>query len=185
MLIIESTANGIGNNFYRIFNNAQKGRSKYKPFFYNWCNRSHLDQFRSEIDEAVEWYQSINHGLRLTSDPLELTPYERKLLKETKVTLNQLMWRQFKMQDMGEDMFQQEYPAFPEEAFISTDTGVFDASVVNERMYYIPEPLKNIPNLPLSLQRYVCNGLNIYEPPKRGEWYFGGCDTALGTGKVI
>ena len=93
------------------------------------------------------------------------------------------MWRQYKLLSMSEQMFRREYPAFPEEAFISTDTGVFDASVVNERMYYIPEPLKNIPNLPLSLQRYLCNGLNIYEPPKRSEWYFGGCDTALGTGK--
>lgn len=32
-IIIESTANGIGNNYYKLFTNAHKERSKYKAFF--------------------------------------------------------------------------------------------------------------------------------------------------------
>lgn len=179
-IIIESTANGY--DFYqKLWQSAERGRSKYKPFFYSWTNRSHLEQFRSEIDEAVEWYKSINKGLRLTSDPLELTPYERKLLKETKVTLNQLMWRQFKMQDM-KDVFVVDFPAFPSEAFLSTNTGVFDANIINERMNYLPEPLKQVEGLPLILQKYIGNGLNIYEQPKPKEKYFGGIDVASGLG---
>lgn len=180
-IIIESTANGY-DYFQSVYQSAEKGRSKYKNFFYGWCNRSHLNQFRSEIDEAVEWYKSINHGFRLSSDPLELTPYERKLLKDTKVTLNQLMWRQFKVLDMGEENFRQEFPAEPSEAFISTDSGVFDATVINERFNYIPEPLKQVEELPLSLQKYIGNGLNIYQLPKPKEKYFGGIDVASGLG---
>ncbi|MCR2042624.1 hypothetical protein NSA23_00705 [Anaerosalibacter massiliensis] len=180
-LIIESTAKGY--DFYHaIWQNAEKGRSKYKPFFYPWTSKTHAMQFKTEIEEAVRWYESTNHGRPLSSDPLELTPYERKLLEDTKVTLRQLMWRRYKMQDM-KDLFVQEYPAYPSECFVSTNKGVFDTNIINERMYYIPKPLKSIEGLPLSLQKYVCDGLNIYETPKQKEWYFMGVDVALGNGQ--
>lgn len=97
MLIIESTANGLGNKFYQLWNDSSNGRSRYKPFFYGWTTRTHLEQFRVEVEESVEWYKSINKGRPLSSDPLELTPYERMLLEKTSVTLKQLMWRQYKM----------------------------------------------------------------------------------------
>lgn len=183
MIIIESTARGMQNYHYKLWQDASKGRSRYKPFFYGWTSKTHLDLFRYEIDLAVEWYKSINKGRKLSSDPLELTPYERMLREKTNVTLLQLMWRQYKLLSMSEEAFRQEYPAFPEEAFITTSHGVFDAEIITERLNYVPEPLKNVPNLPLSLQRYIGNGLNVYELPKKGEWYFGGVDTALGTGK--
>jgi len=180
MIILESTANGIGNNYYNIFGNAEKGRSKYKHFFYGWTNKSHLDQFRSEIDEAVSWYRSTNKGAKLKNNPLELYPYEQKLLEKTNVTLLQLMWRQWKIQDMGEDMFKQEYPAYPMEAFISTDAGVFDANIITERMYHIPDALKKVEGIPATLERYLGHGLNIYQLPKGKDWYFGGIDVAAG-----
>lgn len=184
MVIIESTARGVSNNFYKMWQDSSKNRSRYKGFFYPWTTKTHLNQFRPEVDEAVEWYKSINKGRTLSSDPLELTTYERNLLEKTDVTLLQLMWRQYKLfGGMSEEMFRREYPAFPEESFTSSDVGVFNAETILNRMYYIPEPIKNVEGLPLSLQRYLCNGLNIYELPKKGEWTFGGVDTALGTGK--
>lgn len=179
MLIIESTANGLSNKFYQIWQDSSNKRSRYKAFFYPWTTKTHLDQFRVEIDEAVEFYKSTNKGLPLTGDPLELTPYERMLLEKTDVTLKQLMWRQYKKLDM-KDRFMVEYPSFPNEAFISTDNGVFDANVILERMYHIPKPLKSIPELPKSLQKYIGNGLNIFYPPSPGERYFGGVDTSAG-----
>ena len=66
MVIIESTARGVSNNFYKMWQESSKGRSRYKGFFFSWTNRSHLEQFRAEIDEAIEWYKSINHGYRLS-----------------------------------------------------------------------------------------------------------------------
>lgn len=180
MIIIESTARGY-NHFHKIYTDAEKSRNRYKPFFYSWCNRTHLNQFRVEVEEAVEWYKSINKGNPLSSDPLELTQYERMLLEKTNVTLKQLMWRQYKLLGMSKKLFMQEYPAFPEEAFASTvDSNVFDTDIVNERMYYIPEPLKNVSNLPLDLQRYLANELRIYKTPEPNMWYFMGVDVALG-----
>lgn len=178
-IIIESTANGF-DYFQSVYNMAEKGRSKYKPFFYGWTNRSHADQFKEEVDEAVEWYKSTNKGRPLSSGRLELTPYERKLYEDTKVTLRQLMWRQYKVLDMGEQNFKQEFPAFANESFISTDAGVFDANTINERFNYVPEPLKQVEGLPSNLNIFIGNGLNIYQLPRANEKYFGGIDTASG-----
>lgn len=180
MIIIESTAKGMQNNHYRVWQDSYKGRSRYKPFFYGWTTKSHLDLFRYEVDLAVEWYKSINKGKRLSSDPLELTSYERMLLEKTDVTLLQLMWRQWKLTSMKQNDFYEHFPAFPEESFIATDNGVFDAEIVSERANFLPEPFVNVKGLPLSLQRYLKNGLYIYEEPKPKEWYFAGVDTALG-----
>lgn len=182
MIIIESTARGVSNNFFNIWQESSKGRSRYKPFFYGWCDKSHLDLFRYEVDLATEWYKSINKGNPLSSDPLELTPYERMLLKDTKVTLKQLMWRQWKLQGMEEKTFRQEYPAFPTEAFVTSSTTVFDADTVLNRSYYTPEPLKHIPDLPLSLQKYIGKGLNIYKTPEKNMRYYAGIDVASGLG---
>lgn len=179
MLIIESTADGLGNKFYQLYQDSTNGRSRYKSFFYGWTTKTHLEQFRVEVEEAVEWYKSTNKGRPLSSDPLELTPYERMLLEKTSVTLKQLMWRQYKMLDMKE-RFVVEYPAFPQEAFLNTDAGVFDANVILQRMYHIPEPLKNVPDLPQSLQKYIGNGLKIFYLPKVGMKYFGGIDVSAG-----
>lgn len=182
MIIIESTARGTSNNYFKMWQDSSNKRSRYKPFFYSWCNRSHLEQFRAEVEEGVEWYKSTNHGLTLTRDPLELTPYERNLLDKTDVTLKQLMWRQYKLLSMSEQMFRREYPAFPEEAFTSSSTSVFDADTVLNRMYYVPESTLNVPDLPLLLQKYIGNGLNIYKLPKKNERYYGGIDVASGLG---
>lgn len=184
MIIIESTARGVQNNFYKLCNDSSKGRSRYKGFFFGWCDKSHLDLFKYEVELAEKWFDDrFGYRKLQLKDPLTLTPYERILVEKTKVTIKQLKWRYWKLEGMKEDIFRQEYPAFPEEAFIATDAGVFDANLITERVNFLPEPLKNVSEFPLSLQRYLCNGLNIFEPPKKGEWYYGGVDTALGTGK--
>lgn len=182
-VIIESTARGIGNHHFQIWQESESGRGRYKPFFFPWTNQAHLDLFRYEVDMAVDWWKrTYGKGKTLTADPLETTSYEKTLLEKTDVTLLQLMWRQWKLTTTSESLFMQDFPAFPQEAFISSNSSVYDADTILQRMYHIPKPLKVVPNLPSSLQVYLCNGLNIYQLPKPGEWYFGGVDTALGVG---
>lgn len=176
-IIIESTANGVGNNYYNIFTNAIKGRSKYKAFFYNWF--SNKDQFKSEYKIAEAWYKSENHGVRLSVK--DLTPYEQELYNKGAL-LQQLMWRQWKMQDMTQDQFQQEFPSTPEEAFITSNTGVFDAAMITERYNHLPLPMKysEIKPLPESLLPYYGKGFFVYRDVKRNEKYYGGIDTGAG-----
>lgn len=180
MIIIESTAKGIANNHYQMWQDSEKGRSRWKPFFFGWTTKSHLDLFRYEIDIAVDWYKSINHGKKLTSDPLELDPYEKMLLEKTSVTLLALMWRRWKLAGSTNENFLEHYPAFPSEAFVSTNVGVFDASTILERTYHIPKPILHIEGLTKSLEKFINKGLNIYQLPTPGKMYFVGCDVSAG-----
>ena len=176
-IIIESTSNGIGNNYYNLFTSAYKNNSKYKTFFYNWYQNK--TQFKSDYDQAETWYKSECHGVRLAPD--DLTPYEKDLYDKG-ATLKQLMWRQWKLLDMTLDEFNQEFPSTPEESFVTTSTGVFDAAIITSRYNYLPQPLKynEIKPLPESLIKYFGKGLFIYKNVKRGERYFGGIDTGAG-----
>lgn len=176
-LIIESTANGIGNNYYNIFTNAYKGHSKYKAFFYNWYQNK--TQFKTEYDIADKWYRSEMHGERLAAK--DLTPYEKSLFDKGAL-LKQLEWRQWKLQDMTQDEFNQEFPSLPEEAFITTNVGVFDAGIITERYNHLPLPLKvsEIKELPQNLLPYYGKGLYLYKDIKRKERYYGGIDTGAG-----
>lgn len=176
-LLIESTANGCSNNYYRLYTNSYRGHSKYKAYFFPWY--ANKTAFKDEYIEAETWYKSINHGRRLKGE--DLTAKEKEL-RDNGATLQQIMWREWKLLDTPEKQFKQEYPATPEEMFQSTDIGVFDANTITERYNYIPNILniKEIKELPLSLQMYYGNGLNIYQDVKKGERYFGGIDSSAG-----
>ncbi|HHV73428.1 MAG TPA: DNA packaging protein [Thermoanaerobacterium sp.] len=179
-IIIESTANGAGNHYYRLFNDAMKGKSKYKAFFYNWLGKGASKQFHSEYQEAEQWYRSQNHGVR--QDSTDLLPEERKL-RELGATFSQLMWRRWKLQDISEEQFNQEYPTIPEQAFISTDKGVFDAKMISDRYVSLPDALgyKDITHeLPTSLSQYLNKGLYIYQNVKKNERYYAGIDVSAG-----
>lgn len=179
-LIIESTANGI-NNFYNLFMQANKGHSKYKAFFYPWFSEGAKKQFKTEIDMAMQWAKSKgSHYIKKGND---LTPDELKL-RDMGANLRQLTWREWKLQDLKEQEFHQEYPSWPEQAFISTNESVFDTYVIEERYAYLPIPFTvNELDLPDTLTRYVGKALHIYEKPKVSNNYFGGVDTSAGLSK--
>lgn len=182
-LCIESTSNGIGNKYYDIFTNAQKGESKYKPFFYGWGSKVHREMFKNEIDEAVTWAKGLNHGERYILNKLYFYPEELELHEKYGVTANQLLWRRYKMRDIGEDAFNQEFPINPEVSFIQTDTGFFSALDITNRYKYLPKPLnqKEIGvDLPEILLKYFGNGFYIFQPIKSTETYFGGVDSSAG-----
>ncbi|MCM3622225.1 hypothetical protein M4D70_08130 [Brevibacillus borstelensis] len=70
------------------------------------------------------------------------------------------------------------------ESFISSGFSVFDQSKVLERINATPEPMPKmeLSHLPEPLLKYINRGLFIFKLPKRGERYFGGADTASGSG---
>lgn len=111
----------------------------------------------------------------------DLSPYELDLY-EKGANLLQLMWRQWKLQDCSLEQFNQEYPSIPEEAFVSTNVGVFDAGTITERYNYLPKTmnLTEIKQLPIKLLPYYNKGLYIYSDVKKNEKYFGGIDTGAG-----
>ncbi len=182
-LCIESTSNGIGNKYYEIYKAAEKGNSKYKPFFYGWGGQVHRQMFKFEIEEAKAWAEAQNHGQPYLATKEYFYPNELELYEKYDITIPQLLWRRYKMSDIGEDAFNQEFPITADHSFIQSDTGYFSAEDIAQRYNYLLPHLKTNEigkDLPDSLSKYYGNGLYIYKPISSTERYFGGIDSAAG-----
>lgn len=106
-IILESTANGIGNYFYQRWQDAMNGRSDYQAIFVPWY-----------------WQQEY----RADSSNLFLLEDEQELLAayaEDGLTLEHMAWRRAKIAEFSGDdtqrseQFSQEYPMSAQDAFIN------------------------------------------------------------------
>jgi len=118
-IFIESTANGIGGYFYDTWQAAVAGENNYTPIFLAWFD---LPDYSHPFDtpELKTLFQN------------SLTDYERGLIANYNLTLEQLHWRRNTIKDKcnnDELQFRQEYPATPEEAFIASGRPVFDTAL--------------------------------------------------------
>lgn len=101
-VILESTANGIGNLFYNMVMKALAGKGDYELVFIPWFWQS---EYRRTPPADVEW-----------------SPEELEYKETFGLDWSQLYWRQLKVTDdfAGDDtLFDQEYPATIEMAFLA------------------------------------------------------------------
>ena len=125
MIILESTARGIGNYFHETWTAAEAGDSEYVPLFFPWW--MHYE------------YKGSFIGLEPTIKP-PIDP-EEKALRRLGVSDDALAWRRYALANLaGHDLdgFRQEYPSTPEEAFITTGSNVFPQESL--RAIYKPLP---------------------------------------------
>jgi hypothetical protein len=121
LVILESTANG--NNFFRdLWDDAVDGKNGYIPFFAPWHqDDANRRPFMSDADRR-EFEGQVGQGPYGEDEPM--------LIERFSLDLEQLHWRRWRIDqpDIAGDLrkFRQEFPAFPEEAFISTGAQVFD-----------------------------------------------------------
>lgn len=120
-IILESTANGIGNYFHKMWTAAVSGASDYQAIFVPWY-------WQKE-------YALHTPGFQLTDEEEEL--YE--LFREDGLTKGHLEWRRVKISDLDGDpdtglgLFHQEYPMTAQEAFRNPIDNVFiNAKYVNK-----------------------------------------------------
>lgn len=112
MIVLESTANGVGNYFYKTWKSAESGDSEYVPLFFPWWQHPEYSGSASGLREGL--------GGHLNE--------EERLLSRIGVDDDHLVWRRYAIRDLcGGDLnqFHQEYPSTPEEAFIVSGTNVF------------------------------------------------------------
>ena len=122
MFVIESTANGF-NDFSEIWEQAVSGDSAYAPLFCPWFIETSYS--RPFMDEAER--KEFRPGTGRYGEG------EKKLIDDFGLSLEQLNWRRHTIANQcgGKiDTYRQEFPSTPAEAFISTDTTVFDAFAV-------------------------------------------------------
>lgn len=118
-VILESTANGMGNAFYTMCMDAMEGKSDYIVVF-------------------IPWYWQDEYSRKEPADGLrELTEEEYEYKTTYSLTDDQIYWRRAKIVEFGENgawMFKQEYPAYLQEAFqTSGDTLISPQSIVRSQ----------------------------------------------------
>ena len=112
-IVLESTANGVGNYFHTEWKAAAAGDSEYTPKFYPWWKS------KDYTAEAV----GISAAL-----PGRYTDSELILKAAFRLTDSQLAWRRWAIRNKCSNdvlKFMQEYPSTPEEAFIATGSNVY------------------------------------------------------------
>jgi len=173
MWILESTANGKvgdGQLFYEEWQRAISGESDLIPIFIPWFIMSKYR--RSPGLPEAEWDE------------------EEKLIAKTHgLTPEQLAWRRFAIKTKCQgslEVFHQEYPASPEEAFISRGLPAFDPlALIRQRTNIRPPQWRG--------RMYKCpqddtwkftddlkGEVRVWAKPKEGRRYVIGADTAAG-----
>jgi hypothetical protein len=162
-VILESTANGVGNSFHRLWQGAVKGENDYIAIF-------------------VPWYLMTEYQ-RKVPEGFEKTTEEEVLVTRYNLSDDQLYWRRLKIAEGGENKFRQEYPATPEEAFIVSGSNVFNIEKLSK---LIPQPIlaKREFNFESSMMEDLRDGsIEIFKYPTFEDAFAIGADVSLGVGK--
>ena len=128
LLIIESTANGMGNWYHQTWQEACMGINEFIPVFYPWFKHY---EYRLNID--VKYRNELLHS----EDPNEV------LLMNLGAGAESLAWRRWAIPQKchgSEDYFKQEYPATPTEAFLSKGRNIFH----QEKLDSVYKPIPSI-----------------------------------------
>lgn len=159
-IFVESTANGVNGVFFNLWKGAVAGENGFVPVFIPWFTDP-------EYREPV-------------TDNFERTPEEQELAEKYNLDDEQLMFRRRKIAQNGIDLFRQEYPSTPDEAFLTTGRPVFnpdqlvdildETADVQERLAWEDGEWRNHPR----------GELTTYMKHDEGERYVIGADVAMG-----
>lgn len=160
MVVIESTANGF-EDFKERWDAAVAGENDFEPVFFAWFENP---DYSMPIVPGTEW-----------------TPEERDLKAAYQLTDEQLQWRRWCIANNcggSLDMFRQEYPASPGEAFLHSGTGVFDNEQIVLRLERLPGPAGRGEFADGEWTESETGTITLYELPEEGVPYVIGGDTA-------
>ncbi|MBN1249823.1 MAG: hypothetical protein JXC32_19330 [Anaerolineae bacterium] len=166
-IVIESTANGVGNYLHDLWTEAKQQQVRYAPHFYVWWE---------------------NPAYALPGPPLgEVTEEERELRAKAKqhglaLSEDQLRWRREKAKDLR-DKFLQEYPEDDVTCFLTSGRCCFDvqALLVQHRRasQTRPEAVASIPGKK-GTTAVAPATLSVWRRPQSGKRYVIGVDIGEG-----
>lgn len=160
MVVIESTANGF-EDFKERWDAAVAGENDFEPVFFAWFENP---DYSMPVVPGTGW-----------------TPEERELRDAYRLTDEQLQWRRWCIANNcggSLDMFRQEYPASPGEAFLHSGTGVFDNEQIVLRLERLPTPAGRGEFTDGEWTESETGAITLYELPEEGVPYVLGGDTA-------
>lgn len=200
--IIESTAEGNTGEFKKRWDDAEAGRSEWYPVFFAWFD---LPDYQMPVGR----YPLDEFGLNprynaWLADPDAGVEAEEVVLRDTHgCSREQLTWRRWAIDNKcGGDveLFHQEYPSTPSEAFLGSGRPRFNVRFLKAQEGNIKEPVfkgtlawkddghvaSETPMLytrPVELVPSEQVYVRIWEHPQPGEAYVGGADARSESGK--
>lgn len=160
MCFIESTANGVTGEFYAVWQGAVTGTNGFVPFFSAWF----------ESDEYRETPPAL----------FEKTVDETELAAKFKLDDAQIYWRRREIARNGLELFKQEYPSTPEEAFITSGRPVFNLERIHEYVQNAPEPITRMAVENGKVIEHPRGELLVYRKREPNGQYYIGADVAVG-----
>mgnify|MGYP001453720458 FL=1 len=162
-VILESTANGAQGEFYRLWRGALDGENEYTPIFLPWFTTS-------------EYYREPPEDFERSSE-------EELLVEDHNLNNGQLYWRRLKIAEGGELKFRQEYPATPDEAFITAGKSVFAMDKLKKLLPAEPDKRMIFDFNSFTWEASKDGNLDIWEFPDWDSNYILAADVALGVGQ--
>jgi hypothetical protein len=159
-IIVESTANGMTGPYYEMWQAAVSGASGFIPFF-------------------SPWFESDEYREKAPAD-FELSPEEQELVEKFGLDNDQLYWRRRKIAQNGRDLFMQEYPATPDEAFLASGRPVFVPEQIHEMIHKAREPIQRLALEGQEWQEHPRGELLVYRKFNAGQTYYIGADVGMG-----
>ena len=161
-IVLESTAEGMGNWFQTEFHDAMKGISDFTPIF-------------------LAWYMDPTNRIPvLPGDEIVLSEEETLVVAKYGLDHSQIKWRRKKKVDLKE-LFLQEYPEDWVTAFLVTGVLFFSQNVLQELIMLCPEPLtREYIHTNLDVPKDLRDHLTIWHPPAKDGKHFIGADSGEG-----
>jgi len=161
-ICIESTANGAGGKFYKLYQGAKRGENSYYPFFYPWWWKP---EYRDDLTEDQM------RAFCLTEEEADLV--EAAATTGFALTKEHLAWRRRKMGD-DEAKFKEQFPEDDETCFLVSGQRAFDTLLLQRLA------IKAMTRPALREERLGYGVIKAWRMPMDGHVYVCGVDTSQG-----
>lgn len=164
-IIIETTANGVGDYFHSLWKKSNTQERSFNPHF-------------------LPWFDDPKYSLPIV-DGFQATEEEQELANTYHLTNEQLNWRRWKLHELADNMdaFNEQFPANANEAFIVSGNPIWPPTLLKkyERRCEPPKWIGNIVGAyEVFFEENEKGYLKVWKKPTPGHTYVMGADVAEG-----
>jgi hypothetical protein len=174
MVIIETTANGAAGDFFDFWQREMDSSGGWVQIFFGWWE---LPEYTRPLEVPAHQFQE------------SMSQDEHAMMARFRLSLEQVNWRRWviRTECAGKvDRFRQEYPADPEEAFLTSGRPRFNYSDLAKQPIVKGAANGELEQVRVGSQNKICfipldsGALRMFLKPEVGHRYVIGADTAEG-----